>query len=121
MTDKGDWNEATNGAEANADEWREVESEVQIKFEMIGDGFIGRFTGMDPVNANGITQAHFVNVTDLNGLDIADRAFVNLTRDQINKYRVVPVKAMVRDEWTSDMDTGHSSGNKMQVHKVQWK
>lgn len=121
MATESEWTEATNGAEANADEWREVDAEVQIKFEVIGDGFIGRFTGMDPVNANGITQAHFVNVTDLNGLDIAERAFLNLTRDQINKYRVIPEKSMVRDTWTDNMDTGHSSGNKMQVHKVQWK
>lgn len=120
MTDTDQWNETPDSA-IQEDEWKEIEDEVQIKFEVIGDGFIGRLISMDPPNANGIIQAHLVNVADLAGNHLADRAFLNLTKNQYNKYRVIPMKAMVRDEWTGNLDTGHSSGVPMQVHNVKWK
>ena len=124
MTDKteSEWQTATEGHAANsADEWREVEAEPQIVLEMEGEGFTGRYMGMDPMNASGIIQAHWTNVDDLNGAPFADAAFMNLTRDLINKLRKVPVKSYTRIVWESSMDTGHESGNKMRVFKVQWK
>lgn len=118
----GEWNEASEGAAANnADEWREVAAEEQIAIEYEGDGWIGRFMGMDPPNANGIVQTHWTNVTSLEGVDIAERAFLNATRDLINKLKTIPEKALVRAQWTHSMDTGHISGTKMRVFKVQWR
>lgn len=120
MTDTDQWNEAQDPSIPD-DEWKEVEDELMIKFEVIGDGFIGRLIDIDPPNANGIIQAHFVNVTDLTGNHLADRAFLNLTRNQFSKYRSIPMKSTVRDEWTGNLNTGHSSGTPMQVHSVKWK
>ena len=88
---------------------------------MEGDGFVGRYMGMDPPNASGIIQAHFTNVTDLHGDTIADACFLNTTRDLQNKLKKVPVKSMVRALWESSLDTGHESGTKMRVFRVQWK
>lgn len=114
------WNDATTGAAAN-DEWgQEVDAEVKIALEVEGDGFIGRYMGMDDPG-NGIYQAHFTNVTYLNGAEIAPSAFTNASTDLRRKLEKVPVKSMVRAEWVSSMDTGHESGNKMRVFRVQWK
>lgn len=120
MTDQENWNDADN-ATPDESEWQEVEAEVQIKLEVIGDGFAGRFMGMDPRNASGIIQAHFTNATFLNGAEIAPTAFTNATKDLESKLSKVPVKSMVRIQWVSELDTGHESGNKMRVFKVQWK
>jgi hypothetical protein len=120
MTENAEWQNAENDT-AIAEEWREVESEVQIKVEVIGDGWIGRFMGMDPRNDNGIIQAHFTNVTYLDGAYIADSAFTNVTRDLEQKLKKVPVKSMTRIQWTSSLDTGHVSGTPMRVFTVQWK
>lgn len=124
MTTENDsgWTDATDAALANAnDEWRDVEAEAQIILEVEGDGFVGRFMGMDPPNANGIIQAHFTNVTDLHGEAIGGSCFLNTTRDLQNKLKKVPVKAMTRCLWESSLDTGHESGTPMRVFRVQWK
>lgn len=120
MTTESEWTDTSEGAAAN-DEWSEVESEAQIVIEVISDGFIGRYMGMDPPNANGIIQAHFNAVLDLQGESIADSAFINATTDLRNKLAKVPSKAIVRAEWVSELDTGHESGNKMRVWNVKWK
>lgn len=121
-THEGEWTEATQGAEANADEeWREVEAEEQIAIEYEGDGFIARYIEMDPPNANGIIQGHFTNVMDLEGNYLLETAFLNLTRDLVNKFKKVPEKAIVRVQWKSSLDTGHKSGTKMRVFDVRWK
>lgn len=121
MTEKteGQWQTATD--DNAADEWREVDAEAMIILEMEGEGFTGRYMGMDPPMASGIVQAHFTNVYDIDGNAIADAAFINATRDLQNKLKKIPVKSMVRAVWESSMDTGHESGNKMRVFKVQWK
>ena len=121
MATETEWNDATTGADANAGEWQEAEAEFKIAFEQIGDGFIGRYTGMDDPHGNGIWQAHFTNVMDLTAAPIADSAFVNATTDLRNKLNKVPVKSITRIEWVDEMDTGHESGTKMRVFKVQWK
>lgn len=120
MTEETTWNSATD-ADADTDEWREVEAEAKIIVETVGDGWQGRYMGMDDPNGNGILQAHFTGATDLNGVDIAERAFVNATRDLQNKLQKVPVKSYVRIQWVSSMNTGHESGTPMRVFKVQWK
>lgn len=120
MAKEEGWNDATEGADANGEWGAEVEAEVKIALENEGDGFIGRYMGMDDPG-NGIWQAHLTNVTYLNGADIAPSAFTNATTDLKNKLAKVPVKSMVRVEWTSSMDTGHESGTKMRIFKVQWK
>jgi len=119
MTETGEWKDATT-AGAN-DEWQDVDAEFQIILEMEGEGFIGRYLGMDPPNANGIVQSHWTTVLDLAGESIADDAFYNTPTDLRNKLKKVPTKAIVRVQWESSMDTGHESGNKMRVFKVQWK
>jgi hypothetical protein len=121
MTDQETWNEAPATPEWQEDEWREVEAESQIVLEVEGDGFQGRFMGMDPRNANGIIQGHWTSVTTLDHEHISDTAFMNVTRDLENKLKKVPVKAFTRIQWVSSMDTGHESGNKMRVFKVQWR
>lgn len=121
MTEKT-WNETTNGAAANSEEtgWNTVSDEIQITFENEGDGFIGRFVRMDErVGVNNLTQAHFENVTDLDGNFVADRAFINAGRDLANKLRTVPLRREVRAQWTHSMDTGQASN--MRVHSVQWR
>lgn len=120
MTEKT-WNDTTNGAAANEEtEWNTVSDEVQITFENEGDGFIGRFVRMDErVGVNNLTQAHFENVTDLDGNPVADRAFINAGRDLANKLRTVPLRREVRAQWTTSMDTGQASN--MRVHSVQWR
>jgi hypothetical protein len=120
MTEQSEWQDTENDAPFE-DEWQEVESEVMIKFETQGDGFMARYLGMDPRNANGIIQAHFTNVSDLEAVFIADTAFLNVTRDLENKLRKVPVKSMVRVQWTDSMDTGHESGTPMRVFTVRHK
>ena len=123
MTEESGWNETTNGAAANEDEWTEAVSETQIILEAIGEGWIGRFMGMDEPNATGIIQTHWTVVTDLDGssLENGEGCFINATRDLINKLKKVPVKSLVRAQWIDMLDTGHSSGNQMRVFKVQWK
>lgn len=121
-TKENEWTDASAGAAANAnDEWQTVDAEVKIVIENIGDGWIGRFMGMDDPNGNGILQAHFTSVTFLNGNDLAPQAFTNASTDLRNKLKNVPVKAIVRAEWVSEMDTGHESGNKMRVFDVKWR
>lgn len=119
-TKDAEWTDASAGAAAN-DEWQTVDAEVKIVIENIGDGWIGRFMGMDDPNNNGILQAHFTSVTYLNGGDLAPQAFTNASTDLRNKLKNVPVKAIVRAEWVSEMDTGHESGNKMRVFDVKWR
>lgn len=116
-----EWTEATNGDAANAasDGWNTISEEVQIAFEAIGDGFIGTYVARDVVGNNGMVQFHFENVTDLNGNFIADRAFVNGTRDLVGKFRTIPMRRMVRVEWTSEMNTGQATP--MRIMSVQWK
>jgi hypothetical protein len=77
--------------------------------------------GMDPPNASGIIQGHFTMAFDLDGNPIADTAFLNCTRDLINKLKKVPVKAMTRIQWTGSIDTGHESGTKMRIFTVQFR
>ena len=120
MTTESQWNEATEGAAAN-EEWREVESEDQIVMETVGDGFTGRLIRIDPPNANGIVQGHWTNVEALNGEPIGEACFMNITRDLQNKLRRVPIKAFTRIQWVDNLDTGHESGQKMRVFKVQWR
>ena len=120
MTSETEWKDSTN-VESATDEWQEVDAEFQIILEMEGEGFIGRYLGMDPPNANGIVQSHWTTVLDLAGESIADDAFYNTPTDLRNKLKKVPTKAIVRVQWESSMDTGHESGNKMRVFKVQWK
>lgn len=121
MTDG--WTEATTQTTSNVvtDEWQEVEAEQQIVIEQIGDGFIGKLMGIDPPNSSGIIQAHWTMVTDLQANYLLDSAFLNLTRDLINKLKKVPTKAMVRVEWTQNLNTGHESGTPMRVYDVRWK
>ena len=119
MTSEKTWTEASNGAAANADGWNAVADEVQIVLERVGEGFIGTYVRMDPPTASGIVQLHFENVTDLNGNEIGERAFVNSTRDLTNKIRTVPFLRQVRAEWTSEMPTGQISP--MRVFSVQWR
>lgn len=116
-----EWTEATNGDAANAasDGWTDVSEEVQIAFETIGDGFIGTYADRDVVGNNGMVQFHFENVTDLNGNPIADRAFVNGTRDLVGKFRTIPQRRTVRVKWISEMNTGQATP--MRVFSVQWK
>jgi hypothetical protein len=123
MTEQENWKSTdTDDAIAIAnDEWQEVEAEVQIVVETEGDGWIGRYMGMDPRNANGIIQAHWTNVEFLTGEYLAKSAFANVTRDLENKLKKVPVKSLTRVQWVSSMDTGHESGNPMRVFRVQWK
>lgn len=114
------WTEATNGEEANSsDGWNTISEEVQIAFETIGDGFIGVYASRDQVGNNGMVQFHFENVTDLDGNPIADRAFVNGTRDLVGKLRTVPFRRTVRAQWTSELPTGQATP--MRIFKVQWK
>jgi hypothetical protein len=113
------WTEATNGADANSDGWTTVSEEVQIAFENEGDGFIGVYASRDTVGQNGMVQFHFENVTDLDGNFIADRAFVNGTRDLVGKLRTVPFRRTVRATWTKSMDTGQATP--MRIFSVQWK
>ena len=124
MTEKTqEWHETSNGAAANAPAdsgWNAVTDEVQIAMENVGDGFIGTLVRIDErVGVNNLTQAHFENVTDLNGDFLAERAFVNAGRDLANKLRVVPLRRQVRAEWTGNMDTGQSTP--MRVNSVQWR
>lgn len=123
MTDTNtEWTEATNGAEANAnDEWQEVEAEQQIAVEFEGDGFVARLMEIDPPNANGIIQSHWSDVYNLNNEWMLGSAFFNLTRDLVNKLKKVPPKSIVRIQWTSSLNTGHSSGTPMRVYDVRWK
>lgn len=124
MTEESGWNQAEADPtiqSGNLDEWKEVEAEKQIQFEVRGDGFIGRFMGMDPPNATGIIQSHWEDVFDLEGGYMMDSAFLNLTRDLIQKLKKVPAKAMVRIQWTDNLNTGHSSGVPMRIHDVRWK
>lgn len=120
MTEDTKWND-TGDAIGDTDEWREVEAEAKIIVEQEGDGWQGRYMGMDDPNGNGILQAHFTGVTFLNGTDIAERAFVNATRDLQSKLQKVPVKSYTRIQWVSSMNTGHESGTPMRIFKVQWK
>jgi hypothetical protein len=114
------WTEATNGAAANSgNDWNVVSDEVQIVLESVGEGFIGTYVRMDTVGANQMTQLHFENVTDLNGNAIADRAFINGSRDLVNKIRTVPFRRQVRAEWTSELPTGQITP--MRVFSVQWR
>jgi hypothetical protein len=115
-TKDGEWTEATSDT---TEEWgNEVESEVMIQLETEGEGFTGRFLEMEPPNRNGITQAHFSNVTTLTGEVIGD-AFINVGRDLERKLTKVPDKAQVRIQWVSSMDTGQKTP--MRVYKVQWR
>jgi hypothetical protein len=118
--DGQEWNEASEGAQANSGEWgTEVESEAQIVLEAEGEGVIATWVGMDPPNANGIIQGHFEDVNDLNEQWLGDAFFMNLTRDLERKMRKVPEKATVRLEWVSSMNTGQKTP--MRVFKVQWR
>lgn len=116
-----EWTEATNGDVANSasDGWTTVSEEVQIAFENEGDGFIGTYVSRDQVGQNGMVQFHFENVTDLDGNWIADRAFVNGTRDLVGKLRTVPFRRLVRAQWTSSMNTGQTTP--MRIFSIQWK
>lgn len=115
-----EWQDATNGAAANAAEgWQDVSEESQIVLEAIGEGFIGTYVRMDPPTQSGIVQLHFENVTDLEGNFVAERAFINSTRDLTNKIRVVPFRRQVRAQWTSELPTGQISP--MRVFSVQWR
>lgn len=118
MTDSTEWTTAEN-ATPEESEWREVEAEVQLKLEVEGDGWAGRYMGMDPRNDSGIIQAHFTSVTFLNGDPIADSAFTNASRDLERKLAMIPVKSMTRIQWVSSMDTGQVTP--MRVFRVQWK
>ncbi len=118
-TTESGWTEATNGAEANAEGWTTVSEEVQIAFESEGDGFIGVYVSRDAVGQNGMVQFHFENVTDLDNNFVADRAFVNGTRDLVGKLRTVPFRRMVRAQWIKSMDTGQATP--MRIFSVQWK
>jgi hypothetical protein len=118
---EADWTEATTGAAANDtnganDGWATVEDEVQIALENEGDGFIGTYVDMD-VTGTGIAQAHFTNVTDLNGNFIAARAFINSTRDLTNKLKTISYRRQVRAVWTTSMNTGQPLP--MRVFSVQ--
>lgn len=105
-----EWTEASTGAAANADGgWQEVAEEVQIALENEGDGFIGTYVRKDPPTASGIVQLHFEKVTDLEGNYLADRAFINGTRDLVGKLATVPMRKQVRAQWTHSMDTGQIS------------
>jgi hypothetical protein len=119
-TEKTDeWQDATAGADANSvdDGWTAVEDEVQIKLENEGEGFIGTYVSRD--KAGTIDQLHFTNVTDLDGNFIAARAFVNGSRDLVNKINTVPFRRLVRAQWTTSMNTGQITP--MRVFSVQWK
>jgi hypothetical protein len=120
MTDTENWQDTENAA-PDADEWQEIDAEAKIILEEEGDGWQGRFMGMDPRNENGIIQAHFTNVIYLSGEELAPAAFINATHDLEQKLKKVPVKSMVRAQWVSSLDTGHESGTKMRVFRVQWK
>ena len=76
---------------------------------------------MDTAGESGIKQIHITNAEYLTGETFAAAAFVNATRDLEQKFAKIPVKSMVRVEWTSTMDTGHVSGTPMRIFKVQWK
>lgn len=116
-----EWNEATNGAASNAEDtgWNAISEEVKMDLEHEGDGFIGTYVRMDPPTASGIVQLHFENVTDLYGNFIAERAFINGTRDLVNKIRTVPFKRQVKAQWTSSQNTGQISP--MRVFTVAWR
>lgn len=119
---KTQWTEASNGAAANASEdgWNAVTEEVQIVLENIGDGWIGTLVRMDErVGVNNLTQAHFENVTYVNGDELAPRAFINCPRDLINKLRTVPLRRQVRAIWTSELSTGQQTP--MRVFTVAWR
>ena len=119
MATKDDTTEAT-WRESEDSEWgHEVESESQIVMEMEGDGFIATFTEMDPANANGITQAHFTNVSTLTEEYLGDAMFMNAGRDLERKLKSVPKGSQVRIQWVSSMNTGQKSP--MRVYKVQWR
>ena len=115
------WNEATNGAASNADDagWNTISEEDKIDLEHEGDGFIGTLVRMDPPTANGIVQIHLENVTDLDGNFQSERAFINGTRDLVNKMRTVPLRRQVRAQWTSSQNTGQISP--MRVFSVAWR
>ena len=123
MTAETGWNEATEGEAANVDLWKDVEAESQLILEITGEGFTGRLIAMDEPNATGIVQIHLVNVEDLDGnsLESGNGCFMNATRDLINKLKKVPLKSFIRVQWIDNLDTGHSSGTKMRVFKVQWR
>ena len=118
MTD-ATWNTATDDNAPETEEWgTEVESEVQMAFETLGDGFTATYLGMDPRNANGIVQAHFENAATLDNEHVGN-AFTNVGRDLENKLNKVPPHRQVRIQWTDNMDTGQASP--MRVYKVQWR
>ena len=120
MTD-ATWNVATddNAPQNQNDEWgTEVDAEVQLSFETIGDGFTATFLEMDPRNSSGIVQAHFENAETLDHEHIGN-AFTNVGRDLETKLKKVPHHRQVRIEWISNLDTGQASP--MRVYKVQWR
>lgn len=119
-TKENEWTESTTAANPD-DGWTEVDAEAKIVIEVIGDGFTGRYMGMEQLPDSGIKQVHITNAEFLDGTPLADKAFVNATRDLENKLRNIPIKSMIRVQWISEMDTGHESGTKMRVFKVQWK
>lgn len=118
MAENAPWNEETAGAAANEEWGAEVESESQIVLEVQGEGWTGTFLEMDKPNANGIVQAHFENVTALDGMVIGD-GFINAGRDLQGKLKKVPPKSEVRIQWVTSMDTGQRTP--MRVFKVQWR
>lgn len=121
MTDNDQWNDAQDSTAPDSDEWNDVAGEVQMNVEAINDGFTGRLIAIDPPNANGIIQAHFTDVNDINSALYLEAAFMNLTRDLVNKLRKVPLKSMVRIQWVSVLNTGHESGTPMRVFDVKWR
>lgn len=114
-----EWKEEHGEAPTESEGWgQEVAAESQISLEMEGEGFIARFLGMDPANANGIVQGHFSEAESLDGIYIGD-AFMNIGRDLIRKLSKVPVKREVRIQWVSSMQTGQATP--MRVYSVQWR
>lgn len=97
-------------ADVPVEEWQQIDTEAQVKFDTIGDVFIGKFLGWTKTD-NEIPQAHFDSSQG--------KVFINLGWDLKNKLRDAKVGTIYRIELIAMQDTGQASA--MMVFNVRFR
>lgn len=92
-------NETVN--DTSDDEWQDVETEGQVKFDIDGDEFIGKLLGWSETD-NGIAQAHFDSPNH-------GKVFINVGWDLKRQLKQVKVGTMCRITRIGVQDTGRDT------------
>jgi hypothetical protein len=106
-TSDDEWADTT--ATVTDNEWEDVFIESLIKFNTLGDEFIGTFQGWSETG-NGITQAHWNS-------DEHGACFINMTADLKEKLKDARKGKIYRIRLVDFLDTGRDSP--MMIFRVQ--